>query len=69
MIICIGWSYVGEGYVKADKKWYRYCDLGPVEKYMREKVVAWREMDSPPKVPKYREPLNKGKNSPNDGPH
>lgn len=55
--------------MKVDNKWYRYEDLDPVEKHMREKVVAWREMDKPPKVPKYREPLNNGKNSPNDGPH
>jgi|GEM_PF-4688764 len=48
VIICVGWAYVGEGWLGKENKWYRFCDLDPVEKFMNAKVVAWREMDEPP---------------------
>lgn len=49
MLICIGGVMVGEGWLGNDGQWYRYCDLGPVDKYMNEKVMAWRKMPKPPK--------------------
>lgn len=48
VLICIGNSLVGEGYIKTDGLWYRYCDLGPVDQYMNAKVTAWMEMPKPP---------------------
>ena len=49
VLICIGGVMVGEGWLGNDGQWYRYCDLGPVDKYMNEKVMAWRKMPKPPK--------------------
>lgn len=51
VIIDIGHAFVGEGYLKQDQKWYRYCDFDPVEKYMSVPVVAWRSMPGPSKKP------------------
>ena len=51
VLICIGYALVGEGWLNCDGKWHRYCDLGPVDEYMHDKVVAWKEMDKPPKKP------------------
>lgn len=51
VIMCIGYALVGEGYLNQQKEWIRYCDLGPVDKYMHDKVVAWKPMERPPKKP------------------
>ena len=48
VIICVGEAFVGEGYLKNDKKWYRYCDFGPVDSYMSESVTAWTRFPSAP---------------------
>ena len=47
VIICLGYAFTGEGYLKDDGKWYRYCDLDPVEKFMSVKVVGWKKMPRP----------------------
>lgn len=47
VLVTIGESMVGEAYMKNDHKWYRYCDLGPVDQYMHAKVEAWRKMPEP----------------------
>ena len=50
VLICMGHSlngFVGEGYLKDDGKWYRYCDLDPVEKFMSVKVAGWMKMPKP----------------------
>ena len=49
VIICVGGSYVGEGYLKQDGKWYRYCDFAPVEAYMSDPVTAWMDFPEPPR--------------------
>ena len=51
VIICIGYELVGEGYMNNRREWIRYCDLGPVDRYMHDKVVAWKPMERPPKKP------------------
>ena len=51
VIICVGYVFVGEGYLKNDKKWYRYCDLGPIESYMSHTVTGWMPMPPPMKEP------------------
>ena len=48
VIICVGDAFVGEGYLKQDKKWYRYCDFAPLENYMSHGVTAWMPMPRPP---------------------
>ena len=48
VIICVGSSYVGEGYLKNDKQWYRYCDFAPVDSYMSETVTAWTRFPAAP---------------------
>lgn len=45
--ICVGYAFVGEGYLKDDGKWYRYCDFGPVDEWMTGKVVGWMKMPRP----------------------
>ena len=47
--ICVGYSFVGEGYLKQDGLWYRYCDLDPVEKFMSQPVVGWKPLPPPMK--------------------
>lgn len=47
VIICLGYAFTGEGYVKDDGKWYRYCDFGPVDEFMTAKVVGWKKMPRP----------------------
>lgn len=47
VLVTVGESMVGEAYLKNDHKWYRYCDLGPVDQYMHAKVSAWRKMPEP----------------------
>ena len=47
VIICVGSAFVGEGYMKDDGKWYRYCDFEPIENYMSGDVEAWMEMPKP----------------------
>lgn len=50
VIICVGYAFVGEGYLKYENeelKWYRYCDFEPLEKYMSQKVTAWMPMPKP----------------------
>ena len=52
VLICIGESFVGEGYLKFDKgelKWHRYCDFEPIENYMSQDVTAWARMPKPTK--------------------
>ncbi len=51
VIICMGYAFTGEGYLKEDGKWYRYCDFGPVEQYMSVKVVGWKKMPRPMRKP------------------
>lgn len=51
VIICVGYVFVGEGYLKNDKKWYRYCDFGPIESYMSNQVTGWMPMPPPMKEP------------------
>ena len=41
VIICVNNCFYGEGYLKEDKKWYRYCDFAPLENYIRGGVTAW----------------------------
>lgn len=41
VIICVGDEFYGEGFLKEDIKWYRYCDFAPLENYMSETVTAW----------------------------
>lgn len=48
VIICVGNRFVGEGYLKNDKQWYRYCDFGPVDSYMSETVTAWTHFPAAP---------------------
>lgn len=48
VIICVGNRFVGEGYLKNDKQWYRYCDFGPVDSYMSESVTAWTHFPAAP---------------------
>ena len=48
VIICIGAGFIGEGYIKQDGKWYRYCDFGPVDSYMSESVTAWTHFPAAP---------------------
>lgn len=55
VLICVGKKLVGEGWMMQDGEWQRYCDLGPVGKYMNEKVTAWRKMPEPPKFKGDRE--------------
>ena len=50
VIICMGYVFVGEGYMKDDGKWYRYCDFGPVDEFMSCNVVGWQKM--PKAMPK-----------------
>ena len=47
VIICIGNGMVGEGYLKKKGEWWRYCDLGPVDQYMRDSVTAWAHFPEP----------------------
>lgn len=47
--ICVGYTFVGEGYLKQDGLWYRYCDLDPVEKFMHQPVVGWKPLPPPMK--------------------
>lgn len=47
VIICISGGFVGEGYLKDDGCWYRYCDFEPIENHMSGKVEAWMEMPKP----------------------
>ena len=47
VIICLGYAFTGEGYLKDDGKWYRYCDFGPVDEFMTAKVVGWKKMPRP----------------------
>ena len=58
VIICMGYIFVGEGYMKEDGKWYRYCDLDPVEKFMSCKVTGWMPMPKP--MPKPEEDKEHG---------
>lgn len=51
VIICVGYVFVGEGYLKNDKKWYRYCDFAPIESYMSNQVTGWMPMPPPMKEP------------------
>ena len=48
VLICVG-KFVGEGYLKEDGLWYRFCDIGPVEKFMSCKVVGWMPLPQPMK--------------------
>ena len=50
VIICMGYAFVGEGYLKDDGSWWRYCDFGPVEDFMSCKVTGWMPM--PKAMPK-----------------
>lgn len=45
--ICVSGGFVGEGYLKEDGKWYRYCDFGPVEDWMSGKVIGWQPLARP----------------------
>ena len=47
--ICVGYTFVGEGYLKDDGLWYRFCDIGPVEKFMSCPVVGWMPLPAPMK--------------------
>lgn len=49
--ICVGYTFVGEGYLKLDGLWYRYCDLDPVEKFMNQPVVGWMPLPQPMRMP------------------
>lgn len=52
VIICVGESFVGEGYLKfhdGELKWHRYCDFEPIEDYMSCDVTAWAHMPKPPR--------------------
>lgn len=51
VIICVGYVFVGEGYLKNDKKWYRYCDFAPIDEYMSHPVTGWMPMPPPMKKP------------------
>lgn len=48
VIICVGEDFVGEGWMMQDKSWQRYCDFGPVEKWMRQPVTAWTDLPASP---------------------
>lgn len=51
VIICVGAGFIGEGQLKffnGELKWERYCDFGPVENYMSEKVTAWTHFPAAP---------------------
>ena len=50
--ICVGYALVGEGWIDAHRKWFRYCDFAPIDEYMSEDVVAWAYFNEPPKKPK-----------------
>lgn len=50
VIICVGDLYVGEGYMKLNGEWWRYCDFGPIETWMSRSVTAWMRFPSPPKI-------------------
>ena len=54
VIICVGYHFVGEGYLKQDGKWYRYCDFEPLEQYMSQPVTGWMPMPAAQKRPKTR---------------
>lgn len=41
VIIVVDDTFIGEGYVKNDDKWYRYCDFGPVDEFMKRPVTWW----------------------------
>lgn len=47
VIISITGGFVGEGFIKTDGCWYRYCDFEPIENYMSGDVEAWMEMPKP----------------------
>lgn len=47
VILCVGHVFSGEGWMKETGEWMRYCDLDPVEKFMRQPVVGWMEMPKP----------------------
>lgn len=49
VIIVVGDTFEGEGYLKNDKKWYRYCDFGPVDEFMKQPVTLWANF---PHIPK-----------------
>lgn len=48
VIICVGAGFIGEGQIKQDCKWYRYCDFGPIDSYMSESVTAWIRFPAAP---------------------
>ncbi len=48
VIICVGEQFIGEGYMKLNGEWWRYCDFGPIETYMNEPVTAWMRFPKPP---------------------
>lgn len=49
VIIIVADLYVGEGYMKNNGEWWRYCDFGPVEQFMGKPVTWWGNF---PPVPK-----------------
>ena len=60
VIICVGYAFNGEGYLKDDGKWYRYCDFGPVDEFMICKVVGWQKMPKPMPKPEEKRQENSG---------
>ena len=64
VIICVQDIYVGEGYVKQNGEWWRYCDFGPVERFMSGSVTAWtRFPDSPNEMIKKKSQKTAAKSS------
>lgn len=49
VIIIVDDTFMGEGYVKNNGEWWRYCDFGPVEQFMKRPVTWWGNFPAIPK--------------------
>ena len=48
VLLCVGGTFVGEGWWRENQTWMRYDDLLPIEEIFHKPVTHWMPHPAPP---------------------